>query len=148
MEQLPLPFDRLPHDINKLIGCYLDCTDRVSFFRVLPSNEDKYTKTIESDKHHMNMNINIVRNKIHDITMSSGNPNKQGVLIIKLMNYISKPINSCLFENRKFVDAVYNKCNELSDSNGSILFIRSKRIRKNVVKVLHQTKHKVIEFMI
>ena len=145
---LPLPFDTLPHDINKLIGSYLSCEDRVNFFRVLPLNEDKYTKKLTSDKHHLNININIVRNKLDVIAMLSGNPNKQGILIIKLMNYLLKPLNACLFENRKFSNTVYSKCNELLNPNGSIRFIGSRNVRRNFVKVLRETRYKIIDFVI
>lgn len=132
-ELLPLPFDTLPHDINKVIGGYLDIDSRVQFFRVLPENEDKFVKKLNSDKHNLSVKLTEIRNTLSKIEEATGNPNKQALLMIKMFNNLRKTKDTWFHEHKNFVRTIFEKLSEYtSRESPQLRHIRSKRIRNGL----------------
>ena len=57
-----MQFQRLPHEINRSIGSFLDYNSRVEFSRVLPTNHDKFVRKLKSDEH----NFYVAKTRIND----------------------------------------------------------------------------------
>jgi hypothetical protein len=46
-----MAFDKLPFEINRLIGSYLDYNSRVELSRALPVKHDKFVRKLDSESH-------------------------------------------------------------------------------------------------
>lgn len=55
-------FDKIPHELNRKIGSFLDYNSRIDFSRILPTNHDKFVKKLKSDEH----NFYVAKNRIND----------------------------------------------------------------------------------
>jgi len=53
-----MSFDKLPYEINRLIGGYLDYNSRIEFSRALSVKEDKFVRKLDSESHDYKVRCN------------------------------------------------------------------------------------------
>lgn len=46
-----MQFQKLPHEVNRIIGSFLDYPSRMEFSRVLTDREDRFVRKLDSDAH-------------------------------------------------------------------------------------------------
>ena len=109
-------FVSIPAEMNRLIGSYLDLDSRVEFFKVLPENDDKFVKKLDSDKHNRLVMARLISGKITKITKCV-NLQRRAVLCSRLMCYLSKTKNTWFLKHQTLVETIYAKACELSQDN-------------------------------
>lgn len=126
-------FANMPTEINRLIGSFLDIESRIQFYKVLPENDDKFVKKLDAIKHHKKMKLAEIKLALDKITHARGDPNKQGILLIRLFNTFRKSKDTWYHGCDAFIKVVYDKVCEFSNKeNPDLANIPNKRIRNGL----------------
>jgi hypothetical protein len=107
-------FNRLPHDINKLIGSYLDYNSRVELSRVFSHVNDKFVRKLNAKDHDINVHIRNIKNYLDKNDEVYGINNKIRITI-RCFKYLIRHVNSGIFERKRFLDSVNQKANWFKD---------------------------------
>jgi len=113
-----MQFQRLPHEINKNIGSFLDYNSRMEFSRVLTSSEDRFVRKLNSDAHNFAVLVRKLKSYM-DETISL-DVTKQANACYKLFNYFANTKDTLLYDLvglKEFRKAAINKATEFADIN-------------------------------
>ncbi len=136
-------FTSLPTELNRLVGSYLDLESRINFFRVLPENDDKFVKKLDSTTHHRNVKVGEIRAKLNKIEETIGDNNKKGILLINLFNYIRKSKDTWFHKHPVLIQSMYDRMCHLGNRRCEDLQnIPSKRIRNGLLRCALMCKAK------
>lgn len=70
-------FHHLPHELNRMIGSYLDPESRISFNRILPDIQDRFVQKLSSDERlsfHMCVLTEKIRSQLDSIDSIAEKP--------------------------------------------------------------------------
>lgn len=95
-------FDNFPHEINRMIGSYLDYNSRLEFGQLVSDIEDRPVKKINADSHQTAIHIISIKNRIRKVEKLV-NWDDKGYLILDLVKFIiNKHDTTLVFEYSKF----------------------------------------------
>ena len=133
-------FLKLPHEICREIGSYLDYESRMNFNRNVDL-DDRYVKRLNSDKHNRKVKIQLLLSKLkrHAYVRDSRDSARSAISIFR---YLINTKDRVLFIEKKMIDAIverathYSKRENAVDTSGVRLQPRLARCLVRVSKKL------------
>lgn len=124
-------FNQLPAEINRLVGSYLDYNSRVNFLSVLPSNEDKFVRKLNSEEHNFRIKINLIRDLLNK-TFEATTRRKKAISVKNTLRYFAKTKDTIVMDNSTFRSVLLLKAREWSNPM-SLEFVNiNPRIKKTI----------------
>lgn len=100
-------FLKLPHEICREIGSFLDYESRINFNRVVELN-DRYFKRLESDKHNLDLKVALVSAKL-ERHYNTGGIRKTTMSICGIFAYFINTKDTVLFNQKSIIDAMLDR---------------------------------------
>lgn len=139
--------DKLPYELTRHIGKYLDYNSRVSYNVVIPK-EGQYVKKLNSDSHNLKCKVALIRDKLELFNTKSTGIERARVAI-QLFKYLATTNDNVLLTHSSlaFRSALLLKINEILDDQTNY-GIRGDRetlndIKLNMVLVTTSLKQKL-----
>lgn len=112
-----MQFEKLPHEVNRSIGSFLDYNSRMEFSRVLTDKEDRFVRKLDSDAHNCKFNLRLMKSIIDGLSKEKSLIG-QAQCFCRIFDYLAytedtilldaKPVNpflkTCLSKAREFTD--------------------------------------------
>jgi len=121
-------FNRLPHEINRLVGSFLDYDSRINFSRVLSDKDDKFVRKLDSDSHNRRTKIELLHNAVTRVCDAT-TLRKRAIQMTRLFRYMALTKDTCILDlhHSEFRRIVLDKAREHSNLNyGSISLLHPK----------------------
>jgi hypothetical protein len=117
-------FHQLPHEIDRLIGSYLDYESRMNFNRVLPDVNDRFVRKLPSDAHNLHVKVDLIRHKLTQI-QNEYTMRRRFRLLKQLCLYILHTKDTALSTslNQEFYDALQQKTRQILQLSEGMRFL-------------------------
>jgi hypothetical protein len=155
MKSISNIFSQMPSDINQIIGTFLDIDSRVCFSTVLKTNEDIYTKKINSDKFMLDVHVRYLTRKSREYSKYEDCScqkciYKKNRIVTIMYNYILKVRDETMFQNQKLVFNLHMNANRLLNELYNLNNQKSKDIVKelNTEEILIKAIEKTSQYII
>ena len=98
-------FDQFPHEINRMIGSYLDYNSRVEFSQLVSDHEDQYIKRLNSDEHNLLIKKNLITQKFTKIYKPYGTSTED---LLMFLDYLCRTKDTVIFEHHSYREYLMN----------------------------------------
>lgn len=127
-------FTQLPHEINRLVGSFLDYDSRMNFSRVLLDKDDKFIRKLDSDSHNRRTKLSLLNQFVCRVCDAT-TPRKRAIQMARMFRYMALTKDTCILDlhHDEFRRVVLDKAREHSNINHASIQLLHAKLAKTLV---------------